>query len=119
MFFDNEQYFRYVDRARNAGVEAPIVAGIQPIHNFKQIASFAGKCGTSIPNWVAERFEGLDDDPETHALVAAAVAAEQVTELVDRGVTEFHFYTMNRSPWSMHWRGYWAAAGKFKRLKLV
>lgn len=97
MFFDNTDYLRFVDRARNAGVYAPIVAGIQPIHNFTQVANFAKRCGTSIPAWLADRFEGLEDDPETHALVAAAVAAEQVTELVDRGVTEFHFYTMNRS----------------------
>lgn len=97
MFFDNSDYLRFVDRARNAGIHAPIVAGIQPIHNFTQVANFAKRCGTSIPAWLADRFEGLEDDPETHALVAAAVAAEQVTELVDRGVTEFHFYTMNRS----------------------
>ena len=50
-----------------------------------------------MPDWVAERFEGLEDDPETHALVASAVAAEQVLELVDDGVTEFHFLTLNRS----------------------
>ena len=55
------------------------------------------RCGASIPAWLAERFEGLEDDPETHALVASAVAAEQVLELVDEGVKEFHFYTLNRS----------------------
>jgi len=98
MFFDNNDYLRFVDRARNAGIKAPIVAGIQPIHNFTQVANFAARCGTSIPDWLADRFDGLEDDPETHALVAAAVAAEQVTELVDKGVTHFHFYTMNRSP---------------------
>lgn len=97
MFFDNADYLRYVERARKAGVTAPIVPGIQPIHSFKQISGFAGRCGASIPVWIAERFEGLEDDPETHALVAAAVAAEQVTELLDEGVTEFHFYTLNRS----------------------
>ena len=97
MFFDNNDYLRFVDRARNAGVHAPIVAGIQPIHNFTQVANFAKRCGATVPSWLADRFDGLEDDPETHALVAAAVAAEQVTELVDRGVTEFHFYTMNRS----------------------
>jgi methylenetetrahydrofolate reductase (NADPH) len=97
MFFDNGDYFRFVERAEKAGVAAPIVPGIQPIHSFRQVSSFASKCGASIPEWLADRFEGLEDDPETHALVAAAVAAEQVTELVDRGVTEFHFYTMNRS----------------------
>lgn len=97
MFFNNSDYLRFVDRARNAGVHAPIVAGIQPIHNFTQVANFAMRCGTSVPDWLADRFDGLENDPETHALVASAVAAEQVTELVDHGVTEFHFYTMNRS----------------------
>jgi methylenetetrahydrofolate reductase (NADPH) len=97
MFFNNADYLRFVDRARKAGIEAPIVPGIQPIHSFKQISGFAARCGASIPDWVAERFEGLENDPETHALVAAAVAAEQVTELLDEGVTEFHFYTLNRS----------------------
>jgi len=97
MFFDNDDYFRLVDRAQAAGITAVIVPGIQPIHSFKQIAGFAARCGASIPSWLAERFEGLEDDPETHALVAAAVAAEQVMELVDAGVTEFHFYTLNRS----------------------
>ncbi|OEO28383.1 methylenetetrahydrofolate reductase [NAD(P)H] [Devosia insulae DS-56] len=97
MFFDNDDYFRLVDRAQAAGIAAPIVPGIQPIHSFKQISGFAARCGASIPGWVAERFEGLEEDPETHALVASAVAAEQVLELVDNGITEFHFYTLNRS----------------------
>ncbi|WP_051961239.1 methylenetetrahydrofolate reductase [NAD(P)H] [Devosia riboflavina] len=97
MFFRNADYLRFVERARKAGVTAPIVPGIQPIHSFKQISGFAARCGASIPDWLAERFDGLDADPDTHALVAAAVAAEQVTELLDEGVTEFHFYTLNRS----------------------
>jgi len=97
MFFRNSDYLRFVERARKAGITAPIVPGIQPIHSFKQISGFASRCGASIPDWLAERFEGLEEDPETHALVAAAVAAEQVTELLDEGVTEFHFYTLNRS----------------------
>jgi len=97
MFFDNGDYLDFVERARKAGITAPIVPGIQPIHNFTQIAGFARRCGAMIPDWMAERFAGLEDDPETHALVASAVAAEQVLELVDEGVTEFHFYTLNRS----------------------
>jgi methylenetetrahydrofolate reductase (NADPH) len=97
MFFSNSDYLRFLDRARSAGITAPIVPGIQPIHSFRQIAGFAQRCGASVPTWLAERFEGLEDDPETHALVAAAVAAEQVLELVDAGVTSFHFYTLNRS----------------------
>jgi methylenetetrahydrofolate reductase (NADPH) len=97
MYFNNDDYFRLVDRAQAAGISAPIVPGIQPIHSFKQISGFAARCGATIPSWVTERFEGLDDDPETHALVASAVAAEQVLELVDNGITEFHFFTLNRS----------------------
>ncbi len=58
---------------------------------------FAARCGASVPDWLAERFDGLDDDAATRKLIAAAVAAEQVLDLVDRGVTDFHFYTMNRA----------------------
>ncbi len=97
MFFDNADYWRLLERAQRAGIEAPIVPGIQPIHNFQQISRFAGKCGAKIPAWLADRFEGLEDDEETHALVAAGIAAEQVFELLDHGVREFHIFTMNRS----------------------
>ncbi len=68
-----------------------------PVHNFTQVARFAERAGASVPDWLARRFEGLDDDAATRQLVAAAVAAEQVLDLVDRGVTDFHFYTMNRA----------------------
>jgi methylenetetrahydrofolate reductase (NADPH) len=96
-FFDNEVYFRYLDRVRAAGIDVPIVPGIIPIHNFKQVAGFAAKSGASVPAWLGHRFEGLDEDQETRHLVAAAVAAEQVLGLVDQGITEFHFYTLNRA----------------------
>lgn len=95
-FFDNDAYERYVERVRRAGIYVPIVPGIVPIHNFSAVRNFASKCGASIPAWLADRFDGLDRDPHTHSLVAAAVAAEQVFDLVDRGVDDFHFYTMNR-----------------------
>jgi methylenetetrahydrofolate reductase (NADPH) len=96
-FFDNDLYFRYLDRVRARGIDIPIVPGILPVQNFKQTRNFAQRCGASVPNWLAKRFEGLDDDPATRKLIAAAVAAEQVLDLVDRGVSEFHFYTMNRA----------------------
>jgi methylenetetrahydrofolate reductase (NADPH) len=73
------------------------VPGILPVQNFKQTRSFAARCGACVPAWLARRFEGLDDDAATRKLIAAAVAAEQVLDLVDRGVTDFHFYTMNRA----------------------
>jgi methylenetetrahydrofolate reductase (NADPH) len=96
-FFDNDVYFRYLDRVRASGIDIPIVPGIVPVQNFKQTANFAAKTGASVPDWLAARFEGLDEDVETRKLIAAAVAAEQAIDLLDRGVTEFHFYTMNRA----------------------
>jgi methylenetetrahydrofolate reductase (NADPH) len=96
-FFDNEVFFRYLDRVRARGIDIPIVPGIIPIHNFKQVAGFAAKSGARVPDWLGHRFEGLDEDQETRHLVAAAVAAEQVLDLVDQGITEFHFYTLNRA----------------------
>ena len=96
-FFDNDLYERYVERVRRAGIYIPIVPGIQPVHNFRQVANFASRAGAHVPAWLAERFEGLDNDPQTHMLVASAVAAEQVLDLVERGVGDFHFYTMNRA----------------------
>ncbi len=96
-FFDNDLYLRYVDQVRARGITIPIVPGIVPVQNFKQTASFAHKTGASVPQWLADRFEGLDHDPATRRLIAAAVAAEQVMDLVDHGVREFHFYTMNKA----------------------
>ena len=96
-FFDNSVYFRFLDVAAAAGLTIPIVPGVFPVQNFKQTRNFAARCGASVPAWLAERFDGLDDDPATRKLIAAAVAAEQVLDLVDHGVTDFHFYTMNRA----------------------
>jgi methylenetetrahydrofolate reductase (NADPH) len=96
-FFDNAHYLRFLEAARAHGIWAPIVPGIVPIHNFRQVAGFAGRCGASMPSWLARRFDGLDSDPQTTHLVAAAVAAEQVMDLVDQGIRQFHFYTLNRA----------------------
>jgi methylenetetrahydrofolate reductase (NADPH) len=96
-FFDNDLYERYVERVRRAGIYIPIVPGVLPVHNFTQVANFSARCGAHVPAWLAERFDGLQSDPQTHALVASAVAAEQVLDLVERGVSDFHFYTMNRA----------------------
>ena len=96
-FFDNAHFLRFLEAARARGIWAPIVPGIVPIHNFKQVAGFAGRCGATMPSWLARRFDGLDADPQTTHLVAAAVAAEQVMDLVDQGIRQFHFYTLNRA----------------------
>ncbi|MCB1505964.1 MAG: methylenetetrahydrofolate reductase [NAD(P)H] [Hyphomicrobiaceae bacterium] len=95
--FDNAHYLRFLERARGAGIWVPITPGIVPIHNFRQVAGFAIRTGASVPAWLARRFEGLENDPATQQLVAAAVATEQVMELVEQGVKKFHFYTLNRA----------------------
>jgi methylenetetrahydrofolate reductase (NADPH) len=97
VFFDNDLYFRYLDRVRARGIDIPVVPGIMPMHNFKQARSFVTRAGTTVPDWLAEKFDGLDDDPETRKLVAATVAAGQVQKLAKHGVDTFHFYTMNRA----------------------
>jgi methylenetetrahydrofolate reductase (NADPH) len=96
-FFDNDLYLRYLDKVRARGIHIPIVPGILPVQNFKQAANFAKRTGASMPDWLAAKFEGLDDDAETRKLVAATVAAGQVQKLAKRGVDTFHFYTMNRA----------------------
>jgi methylenetetrahydrofolate reductase (NADPH) len=96
VFFDNDVFLRFLDRALAAGIKAPIVPGIMPVTNFRQAANFCASCGTSMPKWMAELFDGLDDDAETRRMVAAATTAEQVRVLQANGIDEFHFYTLNR-----------------------
>jgi methylenetetrahydrofolate reductase (NADPH) len=97
VFFDNDLYFRYLDKVRARGIDIPVVPGIMPMHNFKQARNFVTRAGTSVPSWLADKFDGLDDDAETRKLVAATVAAGQVQKLAKHGVGTFHFYTMNRA----------------------
>jgi methylenetetrahydrofolate reductase (NADPH) len=96
-FFDVDVYFRFLERVRRAGIHVPIVPGILPVTNFARVVEFAGRCGASVPAWMADLFEGLDDDAETRRLVAASVAAEQCRALHAGGVEHFHFYTLNRA----------------------
>jgi methylenetetrahydrofolate reductase (NADPH) len=96
-FFNNDVYFRFLDRVRAAGIDIPIIPGIMPVTNFGSMVHFAAKAGASVPPWLGSLFEGLDEDPETRKLVAATVAAEQCQRLFEAGVTDFHFYTLNRA----------------------
>lgn len=96
-FFDTGLFLRFRDRCAAAGIDSPIVPGILPITRFAQMTKFAAQCGASVPDWLRDRFEGLDDDAETRNLIAANVAIEQVQRLQAEGVDEFHFYTLNRS----------------------
>lgn len=95
-FFDAEVYLRFLDRCLAAGITVPIVPGIMPVTNFASVQRFSAMCGASVPAWMGQLFEGLDEDAETRRMVAAVVAAEQVRLLQANGVDEFHFYTLNR-----------------------
>ena len=96
-FFDNSIFLRFQERAARAGITIPILPGIMPVTNFTQTVKFAKMAGASVPTELGWKFEGLDHDPETRKLVAATVAAEQVQGLVAEGVSDFHFYTLNRA----------------------
>lgn len=96
-FFDNDVYFRFLDRVAAAGISIPVIPGIMPVTNFRQTCAFAERCGASVPAKFRRAFAGLDDDAETRKLVAAALATEQVEELANQGICEFHFYTLNRA----------------------
>ena len=96
-FFDTDCYLRFRDACAGRGITAVIVPGILPIIRLPLLLRFAKRCGATVPAWLIERFEGLDDDPETRRMIAASVAIEQVARLRREGVEEFHFYTLNRA----------------------
>jgi len=96
-FFDTDTFLRFRDRCAAAGITGPLVPGLLPISRFSQMLNFAARCGTPVPQWLHERFDGLDDDPETRQMIAASVAIELVGRLRRHGVSEFHFYTLNRA----------------------
>jgi len=95
--FDNDLSARFRDDAARAGITIPIVPGVMPTTNFKGVARMAAKAGASIPHWLAQAYEGLDEDVETRRIVAAAVLADQVQLLCKRGFDQFHFYTLNQA----------------------
>lgn len=96
-FFEAEVYLRFIERVRKAGIDVEIVPGILPVTNFAQVQKFSAMCGAAVPGWMADLFEGLDDDPETRRLVAATTAARQCRKLQAEGIDAFHFYTLNRA----------------------
>jgi methylenetetrahydrofolate reductase (NADPH) len=96
-FFDVDVYLRFRDLCAAAGIESAIIPGILPITKFPQLQYFAEQCGATVPEWLKERFAGLDEDADTRQLIAASVAIDQVRQLQKEGINEFHFYTLNRS----------------------
>jgi methylenetetrahydrofolate reductase (NADPH) len=96
-FFDNSIFLRFRDRLAAAGIGVPLVPGILPVTNFVQVKRFSAACGATVPAWLEKRFEGLEDDPESRKLLAAATCAEQCNGLAAEGVDGYHFYTLNRA----------------------
>ncbi len=96
-FFDSHVFLTFVERARRAGIDSAIVPGILPVTGYAQVVRFSNMCGATVPQWLHDLFEGLDDDPETRKLIAAMVATEQCRALMAEGIDQFHFYTLNRA----------------------
>ncbi|NVJ96700.1 MAG: methylenetetrahydrofolate reductase [Alphaproteobacteria bacterium] len=96
-FFEPDQYFRFLDHCQSYGIDVPILPGILPVTNYATLKNFAATAGASVPKWLGDLFDGLDDRPQTRQLVAATVAGEMVRRLYAGGVRDFHFYTLNRA----------------------
>ena len=96
-FFSADCFFRFRDAVAAAGIDAEITPGILPVSNVATTRRFAATCGASIPKWLDDLFEGLDDLPSARQLIAATVAAELCGQLYAGGVRHFHFYTLNRA----------------------
>ena len=98
LFFDNELYFHFVEEARAVGVEVPIIPGIMPITDSKQIKTITGMCGATIPEPLLEALEWRTGDPDAVLQLGVSYATLQCAELLARGAPGIHFYTLNRSP---------------------
>ncbi len=97
LFFDNELYFRFVEEARAAGIEVPILPGVMPITDLRQIKTITGMCGATIPQNLLEALEWRSHDPEAVLQLGVSYATLQCAELLARGAPGIHFYTLNRS----------------------
>ncbi len=97
LFFDNQYYFDFVKRARAAGIEIPIIPGIMPITNFRQIKRFTEMCGATIPQTLVEKLTPYQDDLKKTYEIGVEFAINQCRELLDHGVPGLHFYTLNKS----------------------
>ena len=95
--FDTEAHLRFRDRLAAAGITIPVIAGIMPTTNFAGAKRMAGACGAHVPQWLADAYEGLEEDADTRKHIAASVAIDQCRKLIDEGFENLHFYTLNQA----------------------
>lgn len=97
LFFENDLYFDFVDAARSAGIDVPIIPGLMPISSYSAIERMAGLCKATIPEPLRESMVALGGDTEAEAELGVAYASQQATDLMQRGAPGIHFYSLNRS----------------------
>ncbi len=98
LFFDNDKYFAFVDRAREIGIDIPIIPGVMPITNYEQIQRFTAMCGATIPPKLLAELDMRREEPKAVEELGVAYATLQCTDLLRRGAPGIHFYTLNKSP---------------------
>jgi len=96
-FFNNDAYYAFVDSARRLGVDVPIIAGLMPITDYRQIARFSAFCGAEIPLWIKKRMESFADDPPSQKAFGIEIATRQAEDLLRGGAPGIHFYTLNKA----------------------
>jgi methylenetetrahydrofolate reductase (NADPH) len=95
--FDTEAHLRFRDKLAAAGITIPVIAGIMPTTNFTGAQRMAEACGAAVPQWLADAYEGLENDADTRKQIAASVAIDQCRQLIDEGFGHLHFYTLNQA----------------------
>ncbi len=96
-FYNSDAYCRFIDSCEQLGIDLPVVPGIMPITNFRQLARFSDNCGAEIPRWIRQRLEGFGDDLDSIRAFGLDVVTELCQRLLDQGAPGLHFYTMNRA----------------------
>ena len=97
LFFDNEVYYRFVERCRRASIRVPVVPGVMPVLSLKQTQRFTTMCGTSVPATLVRRLEAAGDAPEIVEAVGIDWALTQIRDLLARGAPGYHLYILNRA----------------------
>ena len=95
--FDTEQYYRFRDLLADNQINIPVIPGIMPTTNFKGVLRMSEACGASVPEWMKNKFDGLDEDLESRRALAIEIAIDQCRDLINSGFENLHFYTLNQA----------------------